>query len=64
MTTDPPLLTPYDQVKPIIDPVVINGLLARLIGASGAVIITVLLFPYEITDVDEFPLILIAIICT
>lgn len=53
------MLTPYDHVKPIIDPVVISGLFARLIGASGYVMITVvLLFVYVITDDDEFPLIL------
>jgi len=35
MTAVPPLDEPSDQVNPMIDFVVTDGLLAKLIGASG-----------------------------
>lgn len=37
MIDEPPLIAPSVQVKPICDPVVIDGTLARFNGASGEV---------------------------
>jgi len=37
MTEEPPLIAPSLQVRPIYDPVVIDGTLARFTGASGEV---------------------------
>jgi len=46
MIGDPPVETPLDQVIPITDLLVIDTILAKLIGALGTVMIVAPL-PYE-----------------
>jgi len=53
MTGVPPFLSPSSQVRPIVDPHVINKLLARFIGSSGYVKITAPLPESEATELPS-----------
>jgi hypothetical protein len=52
ITLVPPFDKPYAQVNPIYVPVVIEGLFARWVGASGTVKI---IAPFPNVDSIEFP---------